>query len=40
MQKIDHLIDGKAVAGTDYFETVTPPRRACWPKWPPAARPK
>ena len=24
MQKIDHLIDGKAVAGTDYFETVNP----------------
>ncbi|MFD1892323.1 5-carboxymethyl-2-hydroxymuconate semialdehyde dehydrogenase [Ottowia beijingensis] len=24
MQKIDHLIDGKAVPGTDYFETVNP----------------
>ena len=24
MQKIDHLIDGKAVPGADYFETVNP----------------
>jgi hypothetical protein len=33
--RIDHLIDGKAVAQfAKHLKPVTPPRKICWPRCP------
>lgn len=36
MKKINHWINGKNVAGNDYFQTTNPV--TCWRKWPPAVK--
>lgn len=40
MKKINHWINGKNVAGADYFHTTNPATGGCWRKSPPAAKPK
>lgn len=40
MKKISHWINGKNVAGNDYFQTTNPATATCWRKWPPAVRQK
>jgi len=32
--QIQHLINGAAVKGASYFETVNPATQECWRKWP------
>lgn len=40
MKKINHWINGKNVAGSEYFQTTNPASGECWQKWPQAAKPK
>jgi 5-carboxymethyl-2-hydroxymuconic-semialdehyde dehydrogenase len=40
MKKINHWINGKNVAGAEYFHTTNPATGECWRKSPPAAKPK
>lgn len=32
MKKINHWINGKNVAGSEYFQTTNPPPARCWLK--------
>lgn len=40
MKKINHWINGKNVAGDDYFHTTNPATGEYWLKSPPAVKPK
>lgn len=40
MKKINHWINGKNVAGNDYFKPLTRRLVTCWRKWPPAVKQK
>ena len=40
MKKINHWINGKNVAGADYFHTTNPATARYWRKSPPAVKPK
>lgn len=38
MKKVNHWINGKNVAGNDYFQTTNPATGEVWRMWPPAVK--